>query len=220
MIHYPRAAACSYTEERRSSRRARVQEELNMIHYPGTAASLFTRLRAEESKVGGNMMNLPTTTKWEQKAPSWSSTLGLRHVYIPKSEEVQDELEFKKNSTWSTTLGLRHVYLPICGWKSQVTSSRHIVVCLLAKSLMKLLYICTCVLFLVYDILEFKYFMRENYVTSWIAWISNQIFLGCPIVLSCLNSLEKPYYCTWGRARTPTWDCSLVKKNGHVRDMT
>jgi len=53
-------------------------------------------------------------------------------------------------------LGLRHVYLPVCGRKSQVTSSRHIVVCLLAKNLMKLLYICTCV-FLIYDILEYVY---------------------------------------------------------------
>jgi len=60
------------------------------------------------------------------------------------------------SSTWSTTLGLRHVYLPVCGRKSQVTSSRHIVVCLLAKNLMKLLYICTCV-FLIYDILEYVY---------------------------------------------------------------
>ena len=82
----------------------------------------------------------------QQRAPSWSTTLGLRHVYIPKSEGVQDELEFKKSSTWSTTLGLRHVYLPVCGRKSQVTSSRHIVVCLLAKkNHTKLLYICTCV---------------------------------------------------------------------------
>jgi len=49
MIHYPRVAAYSYTEERRSSRRARVREELNMIQYPRAAACLFTRLRAEES---------------------------------------------------------------------------------------------------------------------------------------------------------------------------
>jgi len=49
MIHYPRAAACSYTEERRNSRRAQVQKELNMMHYPRAAACLFTRLRAEES---------------------------------------------------------------------------------------------------------------------------------------------------------------------------
>jgi len=49
MIHYPRAAACIYTEERRSSRRARVQEELNMIHYPRAEACLFTHLRVEES---------------------------------------------------------------------------------------------------------------------------------------------------------------------------
>ena len=41
----------SYTEERRSSRRTRVQEELNMIHYPRAAAFLFTRLRAEETKL-------------------------------------------------------------------------------------------------------------------------------------------------------------------------
>ena len=45
---------------------------------------------------------------------------------------------------------------PICGRKSQVTSSSHIAVCLLAKDLMKLLYICTCV-FLMYDILEYVY---------------------------------------------------------------
>jgi len=83
-----------------------------------------------------------------EMAPSWSTTLGLRHVYILKSEGAQDELEFKKSSTWSTTLGPRHVYLPICGRKSQVTSSRHIVEHLLAKkNLMKLLYVCTCVFF-------------------------------------------------------------------------
>jgi len=64
--------------------------------------------------------------------------------------------EFKKSSTRSTTLGLRHAYLPVCGRKSQLTSSRHIVVCLLAKTLIKLLYICTCV-FLIYDILEYVY---------------------------------------------------------------
>ena len=44
-------------------------------------------------------------------------------------------------------------------------------------------------------------------------------FLGCPIVLSRLKFLEKPYYCVWGRAKTPSWGCSLFKKNGHVRDM-
>ena len=38
-----------YTEKRRSSKRARVQEELNVIHYPRDAACLFTRLLAEES---------------------------------------------------------------------------------------------------------------------------------------------------------------------------
>jgi len=37
------------TEERQSSRRARVQEELNMIHYPRAAACLFSRLQAEVS---------------------------------------------------------------------------------------------------------------------------------------------------------------------------
>jgi len=41
-----------------------------MIHYPRAAACLFTRLRAEESKDGGTMMSLPTTTKWQQRAPS------------------------------------------------------------------------------------------------------------------------------------------------------
>jgi len=54
---------------------------------------------------------------------------------LPRSEGVLEELEFKKSSTWSTTLGLRHVYVPVCGRKSQVTSSRHIVVCLFAKTL-------------------------------------------------------------------------------------
>ena len=38
-----------YTKERRSSRRIRVQKELNTIHYPRDAACLFTRQRVEES---------------------------------------------------------------------------------------------------------------------------------------------------------------------------
>jgi len=42
-----------------------------------------------------------------------------------------------------------------------VTSSRHISVCLLAKDLMKLSYICTCV-FLIYDILEYVYLSAYN----------------------------------------------------------
>ena len=94
-------------EQRRSSRRARVQEELNMVHYPSSAACLFTSLRAEESKVGSTMLSLRTTTKWQQRAPSWSTTLGLRHVYIPKSEEAQDELEFKKSSRQKNTLAIQ-----------------------------------------------------------------------------------------------------------------
>ena len=47
-------------------------------------------------------------------------------------------------------------FLPVCGRKSQVTLSRHIAVCLLAKDLIKSLYICTCA-FLIYDILEYMY---------------------------------------------------------------
>ena len=121
-----------------------------------------------------------------KKNLTWSTTLGLRRVYLPvwkrKSQSWRDHdepshnykmtaknaimihyprvaacLYCKKSSTWSTTLGLRHVYLPICGRKSQVTSSRHIVVCLLAKNHMKLLYICTCVFLIFYDILEYVY---------------------------------------------------------------
>jgi len=65
-------------------RRSRVQEELNMIHYPRAAACMFTSLRAEESNLGGTMMSLSTTTKWQQRAPSWSTTLGLRHVSYTK----------------------------------------------------------------------------------------------------------------------------------------
>ena len=42
-------AAAAHNEKRRSSRRARVQEELNMIHYARVEACIFTRLRAEES---------------------------------------------------------------------------------------------------------------------------------------------------------------------------
>jgi len=49
MMHYPGLRHVSCTEERRSSRRARVQEELNMIHYPRAAACIFILLRAEES---------------------------------------------------------------------------------------------------------------------------------------------------------------------------
>ena len=83
----------SYTEKRKSSRRTRVQEELNMIHYPRAAACLFTCLRAEESKVVGTMMSLPTTTKWQQRAPSWSTTLGLWHVIYWRAKK------FKKSSS-------------------------------------------------------------------------------------------------------------------------
>jgi len=76
MIYYPRAAAffiyrrAKEFKKNSSSRRTRVLEELNMIHYPRAAACLFTRLRAEQAKVGGTMMSLPTTTKWQQRAPS------------------------------------------------------------------------------------------------------------------------------------------------------
>jgi len=94
-------------------------------------------------------------------------TQGLRHVYLPvcgwkiqvtsKWQHPGAPLysdgraeEFKKSSTLSTILGLQHVYYPDSVRKSQVTSSRHIAVCLVAKDLMKLLYICMCV-FLIYD---------------------------------------------------------------------
>ena len=80
----------------------------------------------------------------------------VRHQFRRTSGRVQEELEFKNSSTWSTTLGLQHVYLPVCGRKNWVTSTRHIAVCLLAKDLMKLLNICTCV-FLICDILEYVY---------------------------------------------------------------
>ena len=68
-----------------SLRRARVQEELNLPSESGRV------------KVGGTMMSLPTTTKWQQEAPSWSTTLGLRHVYTEKRRSsrrarVQEEL--------------------------------------------------------------------------------------------------------------------------------
>ena len=105
---------------------------------------LSTRQRAEEFRVGGTDVCLPTTIKWQ-------------HRCAPLHSDGRAE-EFKKSSTRSTTLGLRHVFfLPVCGWKSPVTSSRHIVVCLFAKNFMKLLlYICTCV-FLIHDILEYVY---------------------------------------------------------------
>ena len=53
--------------------------------------------RAEEFKVCGTMMSLPTTTKWQQRVPLWSTTLGLRHVYTEKRRSsrrarVQEEL--------------------------------------------------------------------------------------------------------------------------------
>ena len=102
---------------------------------------LNNRQRAEEFGVGGTDVCLPTTIK-------------CQHHGAPLHSDRRAE-EFKKSSTWSTTLGLRPVYLPVCGRKSQVTS-RHIAVCLLAKDLMKLLYICTCV-FLIYDILDYVY---------------------------------------------------------------
>jgi len=79
-------------------------------------------------------------------------------IHYPRAASYlyREAKEFKKSSTRSTTLGLRHVYLPVCGRKSQLTSSRHIVVYLLAKNLTKLLYICTGV-FLISDILEYVY---------------------------------------------------------------
>jgi len=102
------------------------------MHYPRATACLFTRLRAEESKVGGTMMSLPTTTKWQQEAPSWSTTLGLQHVYTERRARVQEELNLPESGrvkvggtmmslptttkwqqeapSWSTTLGMRHVY--------------------------------------------------------------------------------------------------------------
>jgi len=89
--------------------------------------------KPKEFGVGGTDVCFPTTIKWQ-------------HRCAPLNSDGRVE-EFKKNSTWSTNLGLRHVYLPVCGRKSQMTSSRHITVCLLAKDLMKLLYICTCVFF-------------------------------------------------------------------------
>ena len=70
-----------------------------------------------------------------------------------KSGRVQEELNMIH---YPRAAGLWHVYLLVCGRKSQMTLSRHIAVCLLAKDLMKLLYICTCV-FLIYDIFEYVY---------------------------------------------------------------
>jgi len=129
------ASRCAITFRRKSKK---VQEELNMIHYPRAVESLCTRLRAEESS--------------DFKMAASRCAITFRR----KSGRVHEELEFKKSSTWSTILGLRHVYLLVCGRKSQVTSSRHIVVCLFAKDLVKLVHICTCV-FLIYDILEYVY---------------------------------------------------------------
>jgi len=114
------ASRCAITFQRKSGR---VQEELNMN----------TRQQAEEFGVGGTDACLPTTIKWQ-------------HCGAPLHSDGRAE-EFKKSSTWSNTQGLRHVYLPVCGRKSQVTSSRHIAVCLLAKDFMKLLHICTCIFF-------------------------------------------------------------------------
>jgi len=118
------------TEERKSSRRAQHN----------------THLRAEESKLAAPWWAFPQLQNGSKERHHDPLPKGCG-MFIPRSEGVQEDLEFKKSSTWSTTLGLRHVYLPVCGWKSQVTSSRHVVVCLLAKNLMKLLYICTCVFF-------------------------------------------------------------------------
>jgi len=109
-----------------------------MIHYPKAAACLFTRLRAEESS--------------DFKKAASQCAITFRR----KSDRVQEELEFKKSSTWSTTLGLQHVYFPVCRRKCPVTSSRNIAMCLHAKDLMKLLYLCACVC-LIYDILEYVY---------------------------------------------------------------
>jgi len=167
-------------------------------------------------------MSLPTTTKWQQEIPPWSTTLGLWHVYTKKRRSsrrarVQEELNVpvweRKSQGWRYHdepshnykmtvksaimihyLGLRHVYnenrrssrgtrvqqelnmihyprAAACiftrGRNSQVTSSRHIVMYLLAKNLMKLLYICTCV-FLIYDVLEYVYHSACDKIFSYI----------------------------------------------------
>ena len=50
MIHYPRAGA-HIPKSNGVQEELEFKKELNMIHYPRAAACLFTRLRAEESKV-------------------------------------------------------------------------------------------------------------------------------------------------------------------------
>jgi len=60
---------------------------------------LHTRQRAEEFGVGGTMMNLHTTTKWQQERHHDPPPQVCGMFHILKNEGVQEELDFKKNST-------------------------------------------------------------------------------------------------------------------------
>ena len=71
-------------------------------------------------------------------------------MFIPRSEGVQEELNMIH---YPMAVACIFTRLRV---EESVTSSWHIVVCLLAKNLMKLICICTCV-FLIYDILEYVY---------------------------------------------------------------
>ena len=125
-------------------------------------------------------------------------------MFIPRSEGVQEEIEFKKSSRWSTTLGLRHVYLPVCGRKSQLTSSRHIVVCILAKNLI-LLYICTCV-FLIHDISEYVYHSEcdKKFSVQLDAYLVQRKY-----ILRIWRHHDEPSHNYKMAARAPSWSTTL-----------
>ena len=82
---------------------------------------------------------------WHWRVPSYNYKMAASRCAITfqrKSGRVQEELNMIHYPRAAACF-----FLPVCGRKSQVTSSRHIAVCLVAKALMKLLYICTCVFF-------------------------------------------------------------------------
>jgi len=77
-------------------------------------------------------------------------------MFIPRSEGVQEELEFKKSSTWSTTQGLRHVYFLSAGGRVSWLY-RGTLWCAFSRKTLWNCYIFVRVCFLIYDVLEYVY---------------------------------------------------------------
>ena len=144
----------------------------------------LTRLQAEKSKVGGTIMSLPTTTKWQQRAPSWSTTLGVRHVSYTERRRssrrarIQEELNMIHYPRAAACMFTR--------LRAEESSDFIEAHCgLLAKNLMKLYYICTCVFF------DLWYFRVRVSLRMW-----KEIWR--PVrSLTCTAQIHIPYLCIW-----------------------